>query len=90
MRGPDAASPEGQAWIEQHGRGALRGIFNLLGRKMNLLQEFEDKVPVYVEQTLDRLEAARVVTDWHRNEWEISTTTIGLDVIIRPADEPTE
>ena len=24
MRGPDAASPEGQAWIEQHGGGALR------------------------------------------------------------------
>ena len=90
MRGPDAASPEGQAWIEEHGGGALGGILNLLGRKMNLLQEFEDKVPVYVEQTLDRLEAARVVTDWHRNEWEISTTLIGLDVMIRPTDKPTE
>ena len=90
MRGPDAASPEGQVWIEQHGGGALGGILNLLGRKMNLLQEFEDKVPVYVEQTLDRLEAARVVTDWHRNEWGISTTLIGLDVLIRPADKPTE
>ena len=90
MRGPDAASPEGQAWIAQHGGGPLGGIFNLLGRKMNLLQEFEDKVPVYVEQTLDRLEAARVVTDWHRNEWDISTTLIGLDVTIRPAAGPTE
>ena len=89
MRGPDAASPEGQAWISQHGGGALGGVFNLLGRKMNLLQEYEDKVPVYVELTLDRLEAARVVTDWHRNEWQISTTVIGLDVLIRPADEGT-
>jgi hypothetical protein len=86
MRGPDAASPEGQAWIEEHGGGALGGVFNLLGRKMNLLQEFEDKVPVYVEQTLDRLEATRVVTDWQRNEWNISTTVIGLDVMIRPND----
>jgi hypothetical protein len=90
MRGPDAASEEGQAWIEQHGGGALGGIFNLLGRKMNLLQEFEDKVPVYVEQTLDRLEAARVITDWHRNEWEISTTVVGLDVVIRPTRESRE
>ena len=90
MRGPDAASPEGQAWIQAHGGGALGGVLSLLGRKMNLLQEFEDKVPVYVEQTLDRLEAARVVTDWHRNEWRISTTLIGLDVLIRPADEARE
>jgi hypothetical protein len=87
MRGPDAASPEGRAWIKEHGGGAVGGVFNLLGRKMNLLQEFEDKVPVYVEQTLDRLEAARVVTDWHRNEWQISTTVIGLDVLIRPIGE---
>jgi hypothetical protein len=90
MKGPDAASPEGQEWIKQHGGGPLRGVLNLLGRKMNLLQEFEDKVPVYVEQTLDRLEAARVLTDWNRNEWQITTTVIGLDVLICPLEKPSE
>ncbi|MHB0955442.1 MAG: hypothetical protein ACYC0X_03595 [Pirellulaceae bacterium] len=90
MRGPDAASPEGRAWIQEHGRKPIGGFFNLLGRKLNLLQEFEDKVPVYVEQTLDRLEGARVVTDWHRNEWQISTTLIGLDVLIQPIEHTGE
>ena len=67
------------------------GVLNLIGRKLNLLQEFEDKVPVYVEQTLDRLEARRVITDWHRDEWEVTTTLIGLDVVIHPAvEEATE
>ena len=57
---------------------------------MNLLQEFEDKVPTYVEQTLDRLEATYTITDWHRNEWQITTTVIGLDVIIQPTSEAAE
>ncbi len=35
-----------------------------------MLQEFEDKVPFYVEQTLDRLEAKRIIRDWNRNECE--------------------
>lgn len=90
LRGPDAASPEGEEWIEQNGGGALSGVLNLIGRKLNLLREFEDKVPLYVEQTLDRLEAKRTVTDWHREEWTIETTTVGLDVIIRPVEESAE
>lgn len=84
FRGPDAGSPEGEAWIEKHGSSSFTGLTNLIGRKLNLLQEFEDKVPFFVEQTLDRLEAKRIITDWHRNEWKIETTTVGLDVIMTP------
>ena len=84
LKGPDPASPEGKRWIKENGGGAIGGILNLVGRKLNLLQEFEDKVPTYVEQLLDRLEAKKVITDWNRDEWDISTTTIGLDVIMTP------
>lgn len=83
--GPDAGSPEGEAWIAEHGKGSLTGVLNLLGRKLNLIQEFEDKLPVYVEQMLDRLEAQRIIANWHRNEWTIDTSTIGLDVLLSPA-----
>ncbi len=85
--GPDAGSPEGQAWIEAHGIAPVSGLFNLIGRKLNMLQEFEDKVPFYVEQTLDRLEAKRIIKDWNRNEWKIETTLIGLDIIMTPVLE---
>jgi hypothetical protein len=87
FRGPDAGSPEGEAWIKEHGNGSLSGVLNLLGRKLNLIQEYEDKVPIYVEQTLDRLEAQRIIANWHRDEWTISTTAIGLDVILEPIVE---
>lgn len=87
LQGPDAGSPEGQAWIEKHGTSMTGGLLNMIGRKLNLLQEFEDKVPFYVEQTLDRLEAKRVIRDWHRNEWKIETTLIGLDIIMTPLSQ---
>jgi hypothetical protein len=90
MRGPDAGSPEGAAWIAEHGRGTLGGVLNLIGRKLNLLQEFEDKVPIYVEQTLDRLEATKVITDWNRNEWQIATQVVGLEVVITPTSADAE
>lgn len=90
LQGPDAASLEGKAWIEKYGKSPVSGIFNLLGRKLNLLQEFEDKVPDYVEQVLDRLEAKKVIVNWNRNDWEIQTTLVGLDVIIRPKEKPDE
>ena len=90
FRGPDAGSPEGEVWIEEHGRGSFTGVLNLLGRKLNLIQEFEDKLPIYVEQMLDRLEAQRIITNWHRNEWIIDTTSIGLDVLLTPAVETDE
>jgi hypothetical protein len=90
FRGPDAGSPEGDAWIKEHGNGSLSGVLNLLGRKLNLIQEFEDKVPVFVEQMLDRLEAQRIIANWHRDEWSITTTTVGLDVLLEPQLESEE
>jgi hypothetical protein len=90
FRGPDAGSPEGESWIEAHGNGSLTGILNLIGRKLNLIQEFEDKLPIYVEQMLDRLEAQRIIANWHSNEWVISTTTVGLDVLLEPREESEE
>ena len=85
FRGPDPGSPEGKAMLAQsHKNRPLAGLLNLIGRKLNLMQEFEDKVPMYVEQMFDRLEATRVITGWTRSEWEITTETIGIDAIIRP------
>lgn len=84
--GPDPASPEGKAlYARTNDSKPLSGWINLLGRKLNLIQEFEDKVPMFIEQMLDRLEASRVVTGWTRSEWEITTETIGLDATINPA-----
>lgn len=82
LQGPDPASPKGKKWIKENGRGSIRGVLHLIGRKLDLLQEFEDKVPTYVEMTLDRLEAKKVICEWNRDEWRISTTLIGLDVIL--------
>jgi hypothetical protein len=85
LRGPDPASPAGEKAYKERGRARpVSGLFNLLGRKLDLLQEFEDQVPNYVEQMLDRLEGANMITDWDRHEWEIGTKVVGLDVVIRP------
>jgi hypothetical protein len=83
LKGPDAASPEGSKAFKDDA-APVSGLFNLLGRKLNFLQEFEDKVPTYVEQMLDRLEAANMITGWCRSEWEITTETVGLNVRIKP------
>lgn len=90
LQGPDPASPEGKKWIAQNGQSMYRGVLSLLGRKLNMLQEFEDSVPFFVEQMLDRLEAVRVIVEWHREEWEIGTTNIGLDVFMTPVTEEGE
>jgi hypothetical protein len=84
LRGPDPASPEGKAALRRGETGSVKGLFNLIGRKLDLLQEFEDKVPMFVEQMLDRLEAARMIQGWNRTEWTIETATIGLDISIAP------
>jgi hypothetical protein len=90
LRGPDPASPEGKVFLETHkGASPLKGFLNLVGRKLDLLQEFEDKVPMYVEQMLDRLEAVKVIVGWNRAEWGITTATIGLDVSIEPTGATT-
>jgi len=84
LRGPDPASPEGKAWIRDNGGGSIRGLCDLMGRKLDLIQEYEDMVPGFVEQMLDRLEAAAMVVGWDRNEWEIDTRLVGLDIVMRP------
>lgn len=89
LSGADPASPEGKRAIAKGEGGPVSGLFNLLGRKLNLLQEFEDKVPTFVEQMLDRLEAANMITGWNRSEWSITTERIGLDVVIQPTGETT-
>lgn len=84
LQGPDPASPEGQERIREKGPSTIRGILNLIGRKLDLVAEYEDRVPAYVEQTFDRLEASGIITGWDRNDWEIWTTQIGLDIRIAP------
>lgn len=84
LQGPDPASPEGKAWIDEYGGGSISGMLNLLGRKLDLIQEYEDKAPTYVEQMFDRLEAAHMIVGWDRSEWNITTEVIGLDIIITP------
>ncbi len=54
----------------------------MIGRKLDIITEYEDRVPAYVEQMFDRLEASGIIVGWDRNEWEIWTTTIGLDIRI--------
>ena len=84
FEGPDPASPEGRERFLAKGPASIRGLFNAIGRKLDLVAEFEDRVPAYVEQMLDRLEASGIVRGWSRDDWKITTTTIGLDVRIRP------
>ena len=87
LEGPDPASPEGQKRIAEKGTSTIRGLLNLLGRKLDLVAEYEDRVPAYVEQMFDRLEASGIILGWDRNDWEIWTTQIGLDIRIAPRDE---
>ena len=83
LEGPDPASPEGQQRIIDKGPSTIRGILSLIGRKLDLVAEYEDRVPAYVEQMFDRLEASGIILGWDRNDWEIWTTQIGLDIRIQ-------
>ena len=76
--------PRDKQRIAQKGPSTIRGILSLIGRKLDLVAEYEDRVPAYVEQTFDRLEASGIIQGWDRNQWEIRTTTIGLDIRIAP------
>ncbi len=89
LDGPDPASPEGQKRIAEKGPATIRGILSLIGRKLDLVAEYEDRVPAYVEQMFDRLEASGIILGWDRNDWEIWTTSIGLDIRIAPRDDLT-
>jgi hypothetical protein len=82
LEGPDPASPEGQSRIAEKGPATIRGLLNLVGRKLDLVAEYEDRVPAYVEQMFDRLEASGIVVGWQRDDWEIRTTAIGLDIVV--------
>lgn len=84
FEGPDPASPEGQKRIAEKGASTIRGLLNLIGRKLDLVAEYEDRVPAYVEQMFDRLEASGIILGWDRNDWEIWTTSVGLDIRIAP------
>jgi hypothetical protein len=84
LEGPDPASPEGQKRIAEKGPATIRGILNLIGRKLDLVAEYEDRVPAYVEQMFDRLEASGIIAGWDRDDWIITTTTIGLNIRITP------
>jgi hypothetical protein len=87
LEGPDPASPEGQKRIAEKGPASIRGLLNLLGRKLDLVAEFEDRVPAYVEQMFDRLEASGIIVGWDRGDWDVWTTKIGLDIRIAPREK---
>lgn len=84
LEGPDPVSPEGRERIIEKGPSTIRGIFNLVSRKLDLTSEYEDRVPAYVEQMFDRLEGSGIIVGWDRDKWEIWTTRIGLDIRIAP------
>lgn len=87
FQGSDPASPEGQKRIIEVGPSSLRGLFNLIARKLDLVAEYEDRVPAYVEQMFDRLEGSGIIVGWSRDHWTIETTAIGLDIHIIPKVE---
>jgi hypothetical protein len=87
LEGPDPASPEGQRRIAEKGPASIRGLLSLVGRKLDLIAEYEDRVPAYVEQMFDRLEASGIIVGWDREDWEIGTTAIGLDNVIKARAE---
>ena len=84
FEGVDPASPEGQERISEGKGSTIRGLLNFFGRKLDLVSEFEDRVPAYVEQMFDRLEASGIITGWDRDDWAITTTRIGLNIQISP------
>ena len=91
FEGPDPGSPEGQKRIAEKGPSSVRGLLNVVARKLDLVAEYEDRVPAYVEQMFDRLEASGIIVGWDRGDWEIATTTVGLDIrIARKTEEKAE
>ncbi len=86
--GPDPASPEGQARLRESGASSIKGLLNIVGRKLDLVPEYEDRVPAFVAQMFDRLEASGIIDGWNRDHWKITTTRVGLDIRIAPADPP--
>ena len=88
--GPDPASPEGLRRIAEKGPATIRGLLNLVGRKLDLVAEYEDRVPAYVQQMFDRLEASGIIVGWDRGKWDIGTTRIGLNIRITPRHDESQ
>jgi len=88
--GPDPASPEGLRRIAERGPATIRGLLNLVGRKLDLVAEYEDRVPAYVQQMFDRLEASGIIVGWDRSKWDIGTTRIGLNIRITPKHDESQ
>lgn len=84
IAGPDPASPEGTKRYQEKGPATIRGLLNVVGRKLDLVPEFEDRVPAYFAQMLDRLEAIGIIVGWDRQDWQVTTTRVGLDIRIIP------
>ena len=83
-KGPTPPRPRDKRRSRRKGPRTIRGILNLIGRKLDLVAEYEDRVPAYVEQMFDRLEASGIIVGWNRDNWDIWTTNIGLDIRIAP------
>ena len=90
VEGPDPASPEGLRRIAEKGPATIRGLLNLVGRKLDLVAEYEDRVPAYVQQMFDRLEASGIIVGWDRSRWDIGTTRIGLNIRISPRHDESQ
>ena len=85
-KGPDPVSPEFQRLIEQNIHRTISGLLNLMFRKLDIVPEYEDRVPFYFQQMFDRLEASGIIVGWSRDEWTIRTTKVGLDIRVEPAE----
>lgn len=84
ISGPDPASPEGGKRYQEKGPATIRGLLSVVGRKLDLVPEFEDRVPAYFTQMLDRLEASGIIVGWDREDWHVTTTRVGLDIRVIP------
>ena len=71
------AAPRREA--ENEAKAVLRTV-RVSPRKLDLVAEYEDRVPAYVEQMFDRLEGSGIIVGWNRDDWEIRTTRVGLDI----------
>ena len=84
---PTPPLPKGSGGSSRRGPSSIRGLLNLFARKLDLVAEYEDRVPAYVEQMFDRLEASGIILGWDRDQWQIETTRIGLNIRIIPVVE---
>ena len=66
-------------------RGAMKGLASLLARKLNLVQEYEDMVPTFVEQMLDlhkKLAASAIPEDRALYQRQIEASDRQIDALV--------